>query len=69
MSHFVKTNEDYLLCICAQSQTSVTFYNAYLRLRSISLKVSLAGLSTVSYGVLQKVVKGSRWLYKECLWF
>lgn len=49
MSHFVKTNEDYLLCICAQSQTSVTFYDAYLRFRHISLKVSLAGLSTVSY--------------------
>lgn len=31
MSRFVRTNEDYLLSICAQSQTSVTFYDAYLR--------------------------------------
>lgn len=31
MSRFVKTNEDYLLCICARSQARVTFYDAYLR--------------------------------------
>ncbi len=31
MSPFVKTNEDYLLSICARSQTCVTFYDAYLR--------------------------------------
>lgn len=30
MSSFVKTNEDYLLSTCARSQTSVTFYDAYL---------------------------------------
>lgn len=31
MSHFVKTNEDYLLSICTQSQTSVSLYDLYLR--------------------------------------
>lgn len=30
MSRRVKTNEDYLLSISGQSQTSVTFYDAYL---------------------------------------
>lgn len=44
MRQFVRTNEDYLLSICAQSQTSVTFYDAYLRSPVFPFKLHCQGL-------------------------
>lgn len=69
MSCYVKTNEDYLLSICAQSQTSVTFYDVYLQSRVSPFKFHWQGLPQCRTELSKKVVKGSRWLHKECLWF
>lgn len=59
----VKTNDDYLLSISAKSQTSVTFYDAYLWSTVSPLKFRWQNFP-VSYWALQRVVKGSRWLRK-----
>lgn len=58
MRCFVKTNEDYLLSICAQSHISVTFYDAYLWPTVSSFTVHWRRLSIVMHRALKKVQEG-----------